>query len=571
MDKVQLKGVFTMSVNLDNQLPILRSFIDSELFDINLLDLIAQIGGDREIANLFHSIHFLTGFERSPFQFAHRKFAQRSADRTLEKVKSRFDASFALKQAVVELNPILLDAVLNLRDKQFIFYSTVHALLDFADQGDHYHLEKIYCQTFVSAEQHQQVVEKVVLGGHFDTAKLLLANHALPFDIGKLLGCAFRSQNWQKMIPLVHSKIPPEGMKQALFVCLNDVMQMEVDRIEIFVEYTDAKKLLTEDEWGATLAYVEKISTFLFVIDPKNEIPISFKDLSEHSINKLLYCTFGLINWEEAVPQVFSKISFLASEKKKKVLFQCANDLMKGGISQKLEFFLQGTDARDRLNEHDWEQILSKSRTRDIVLFILNPDNRIPISSQAFFNIMKSCIVYEFWNIVESMLSSNLARQDPEFLWKICLGGIDDGRKRYEIFFKNHLDKHFHWFQINCLLSRDEKLPNYFIRKAIEWNCLNILKTFIESPNAVKATYVIRTNCLSGSGYKKCYIIRTWRLSQISELCDKVNRLDLKETADQEISRREQWTTKAVLKFQAIFGSKKNIQGHFIRFSRDDD
>jgi hypothetical protein len=34
-----------MSVNLDNRPPILRSFIDDELFDINMPDLIAKMEG----------------------------------------------------------------------------------------------------------------------------------------------------------------------------------------------------------------------------------------------------------------------------------------------------------------------------------------------------------------------------------------------------------------------------------------------------------------------------------------------------------------------------------------------
>lgn len=437
-----------MSVACIDRPPILRNFIHSNLFDSNLFsDPIAQLAGDKEISRLFNSVKFHPDFR---LRSAHKKFAQESADRTMAAIRTKTHASFALKKAVKELNPILLNALISLGHRKFKdSYNLVSAIYDFADLGDFHSLKRMYGRLKIPDFVHQQVMEKVVARGDMLATEWLLDNHSLPLNMAKVLSSAFKCHCWERMVLLIYPKIPPLQMKQALLKAPASIL-------------------------------------------------------------------------EESSPQ-------------------------------KLDFFLQHTEARNHLGEEAWEEIVGNPATKEMILFIMDPKNQIPISATGFYSITRSCRRNKLWDVLKPILSSDRAQRDPEFLQNICfLQGSD------EIFYKM-LDSEFQLFHNSCVFQ-NSWVASSFLNNAVRHNCFNILRTFIESPNAIKDNYLIRWGWIGGSGYKICYTVRNRMLLEISDVCGKAGYLDLKSRVDHELSRRGRWTTKVFVKLREIFGTKNKIQ-----------
>ncbi len=114
---------------------------------------------------------------------------------------------------------------------------------------------------------------------------------AIPLDdvdlksLGELLAETFVYHNWEKQLPQILHNIPPEKMRESLALCAEQLMQRRPLHMEHFLQHTEAKRLLTQDDWAVIFQQPLNADVLLFLMDPMHEI-----SFSEATLRQLALC-----------------------------------------------------------------------------------------------------------------------------------------------------------------------------------------------------------------------------------------------------------------------------------------
>ena len=410
-----------MSVESTNRPPILRSFLESDLFDYHLLsspELITEmLGDDRSMAVFMRLLTFNRDFQNQPKLFkAHTEVLKGNADRALmplyqaaavhfKKASEAFtkthsvnrlsnderealnaevlttrkqaeeEASQALRHAVGGRNPFLLQELINIHAPFDGTYDYFHAAKEAAENGDLLLLQKL--SNHVSLGCLKKVFEIALEKGHAPII-VWLPNQLISSYC--LLDVAFKTPYWRRIVPCVLPKISAVAMQNALFECAKILIKLPVEKMEFFIEQTKAKTLIEPKQWGVVLAKSSaKTETVVFILVAG--FSISFDDLEDVEMMSIFYHVLEYREIRERLaPQVLTKIP---PNHMKKVLIGCAERLMAIKDWPDIDFFLHCTQARELLKRDDWGKILGGAQrpSRTQVEFIEGLGrNQIPFS-----------------------------------------------------------------------------------------------------------------------------------------------------------------------------------------------
>ncbi len=439
-----------MSVEFTRNPPILGSFIRSDLFDLNLIPLIAKHVDARSGAAFSNVLTFHPDFiEETKLRNAHvtvlklvveeeiaainqqmvhrdtllvqnRLIAAQRVVRNMTEIAQSTsqinEADAAVHNAVKETfgwaiksrNPFLLDKLIS---ESSWLCDCSSAAVQAACKGDLVLLQRLMGHVL---PHHKDIARIALRNRHFHVVDWLIATSFTP---SQLLVMAFGLQTlyWQQMVIYILGKITPDDMPVALFTCAQHVIQLEPDKMEFLLQETQARTLINAAQWGQILAKpCKNIDTFAFILDPQTQISFSFEDRDDRQMAQILYYSIAMSSAPaERVPPVLAQI---LPDKMERVLLLCAKKLFMDLSHEQMADFLQLTDAKTVLGKEHWREILgqyhkySEKMLRILQILAIHqiptPLDDVHVSHLGFFLAM-------------AISSSNWKKEMPQMLNKI--------------------------------------------------------------------------------------------------------------------------------------------------------